>query len=174
MLTVHSERGNGPELTFVTRSPDNKVPSAEFAAILNELDLPPSKHMGTDHDLIRWSDLWFEDGVWSHRDPVFAVKVTFERTCYLTHPSMNEVVDVLLPEIEGKPLHGDGDKSVANENIWKHKMYAMSEMEKLEHTLRPGFGSWNVRSVERVKILDKELFDAVFKASDPGISQSMG
>lgn len=173
VLTVHSERGNGPELTFVTRSPDNRVPGAEFAAILNELDLPPSKHMGTDHDMIRWCDLWFEDGVWSHRDPAFAVKVTFERTSYLTHPAMTEVVDVLLPEIDGKPLHGDGNKSVADENVWQHKMYAMSEMDKLEHTLRPGFGSWHAKSVERVKILDKELFDIVFKAAGQEISPGL-
>jgi hypothetical protein len=166
VLTVFDEKGRGPELTFVTLSARNEVSGRALSPVFNELDLPPCNRMGTDQDMIQHLNLWYEDGEWSFRVPVYAVKVTFERTSFLTTPSMNETVDVLIPEIEGKPLHGNGDPSLASDNAYTHKMYASEELAKLGYGLRAGFSSWDAKSVEQVKILDPLLIEEVF--GNPG------
>jgi hypothetical protein len=170
VLTVFDEEDSrGPQLTFITLSDNEQLEGVDLVPILNELDFPPCKRMATEHALIQGLNIWYENGVFEFRAPRYAAKVTFERTSYFSAPSLKETVDVLIPLIEGKPLHGGGDASLASDNAYIHKMRAWEELEKLGHGSRHGFGSWNPASVEQVKLLDHRLIEEVFGIEEPGV-----
>ncbi len=167
-LTVFDEEDSrGPQLTFITLSRSEQLEGVDLVPILNELDLPPCKRMATEHAQSQRLNIWYQNGEFEFRAPRYAAKVTFERTSYFCAPSLKETVDVLIPLIEGKPLHGNGDTSLASDNAYLHKMRAWEELEKLGHGSRHGFGSWNPESVEQVKLLDQKLIVEVFGVGEP-------
>lgn len=146
-----------PYLAFAEFSNKIDLSSEVLVGALNELGISPGHNTGLDAQLANTHDVWFREGVWVKQEPVFLIKVTYERASYFTSPGMRETVDVLLPEESDYPLHGDGDRDRADDNAYRYKMIGMDQMEALGSSVRFGFSSWFGGNCERVKVVDLKL-----------------
>ncbi|MCV9964783.1 hypothetical protein OIU34_23100 [Pararhizobium sp. BT-229] len=137
-------RERGFEIALPSFSKTRKLEPEEFLEILQELDVPPSRRNGEDHDFVRHYDIWHEDGEWVLKEPRHLVVYNFHSTCFSVHPAITDTVDVYVPLDPDKPLDGNGDENAA---YWTKEHYRNLAHAKFwdmgVHTRgRPGFSSW--------------------------------
>lgn len=157
LATFHVICEPKPLLHYVSRNPDVPCDKEMVLQVLRHLDVPAAP--GTDNQVAKVFDLWRDDetGEWEIREPIMAVRVTLERTCFITSPALEEKLDVLVAINPAFDLASPDESDV----YWAKSHYRDMAFGRLQDLpgagVRPGFSSWMSRDPVLLKVIGTGL-----------------
>lgn len=142
-----------PLIQFMFRNPGSEFKSDAMLQALRYLDVPPASGVATQ--MAAKFDIWRDrdTGEWEIRETRMAVRVTMHRTCSMTHPALEESMDVLVG-VDARFDIASTNKLTAYRAKNSYQNLAIERMEMMPHThARPDFSDWTPGNVLLVKVV---------------------